>query len=95
MKDTSFIWGSFTRPLQPGQFGCLTFTNVPGTYLIGVSFNEWDAFDNHPKIGDARFALVSIQRAPGEVRAIGRNLHHKEAQAAVGIVVADDASYYP
>jgi len=95
VKDTSFIWGVFTKPLKPGQLGELNFTNVPGTFLIGVSFNEWDPFEHAPKLGEARFALISIQRAPNRIRAIGRNLHHHETHAAVGIVVADDASYYP
>jgi hypothetical protein len=94
VKDTSFIWGAFTQPLKPGQLGSLTFTNVPGTFLIGVSFNEWDPFDHAPKITDAHFALISIQRAPERVRVIGRNMHHLETAAAAGIVVADDASYY-
>jgi hypothetical protein len=95
VKDTSFIWGAFTKALKPGQLGCLTFTNVPGTFLIGVSFNEWDPFEHAPRISEARFGLISIQRAPEEIRVIGKNLHDQELPAAAGIVVADDASYYP
>jgi hypothetical protein len=94
VKDTSFIWGAFTKPLLAGQYGSITFTNVPGTFLVGASFNEWDAFEQEPKLTTAPFALISAQRGVDTARIIGRNLHDADLPAAVGIVVADDASYY-
>lgn len=95
VKDTSFIWCVFVQPLKAGQVGEMTLTSVPGTFLAGASFNEWDPEKLEPRIGEARFALVSAQRGPDVVRIIGRNLSNRDLHAAAGIVMADDASYYP
>jgi len=93
VKDTSFIWAVFSYNLQAGQRGDMVFTNVPGTFLIGASFNEWDPRANEPRISEALFTIVSIQRGDGVVRIVGQNASGAELPTAAGIVVADDASY--
>lgn len=95
VKDTSFIWCVFTQPLKAGQVGEITLTSVPGTFLAGASFNEWDPVRLEPAISDARFQLISAQRGPDTVRIVGRNVSNRDLHAAAGIVIADDASYYP
>ena len=92
-KGTAFSWGVFTRTLNAGQRGDLIFTNVPGTFLVGVSFSQWDPVANEPIVSDALFALISAQRGDGNVRVIGRNLSEADLCTAVGIVVADNAPY--
>ncbi len=93
VKDTAFIWGVFSYNLDPGQRGDMVFTNVPGTFLVGASFNEWDPRANEPRISGALFTLVAIQRGEGLVRIVGQNASEADLPAAAGIVVADDASY--
>lgn len=95
VKDTAFIWGVFKHALNAGQRGDMIFTNVPGTFLVGVSFTQWDLAANEPCISDALFTLISAQRGDGAVRIIGRNTSEADLCAAAGIVVADDASYKP
>lgn len=92
-RGTAFSWCRFDRPLAPGQEGEMVFLNLPGTFLLGVSFTEWNPALEEPSISDALFTLISVQRGNGIGRVVGRNTHDAELQAAVGIVVADDAPY--
>jgi hypothetical protein len=93
VRDTAFIWGVFTRLLNAGQRGDMIFTNAPGTFLVGVSFNQWDPSANEPYIGDALFTLISGERGEGVCRVSGRNAGGADLPAAAGIVIADYASY--
>jgi hypothetical protein len=93
VRDTAFLWGAFSRQLAAGQRGEMVFINVPGTFLVGASFNEWDPEAVEPKIGSALFSLISIQRGSGIARVVGRNCSQADLWAGAGIVVADDASY--
>lgn len=93
VKDTAFIWGAFSTMLGPGQRAEMLFTNAPGTFLVGVSFTEWNPQVNEPTIGSGVMTLVSAERGEGRVRVSGRNDTGADVFAAVGIVVADDASY--
>jgi hypothetical protein len=95
VKDTSFIWGVFTQTLMAGQRGDFVFTNVPGTFLVGTAFTQWDPAADEPYVGEALFALLSSERGEGIVRVCGRNASGSDLPGAVGIVVADDASYKP
>ena len=95
VKDTSFIWGVFTQTLMAGQRGDFVFTNVTGTFLVGGAFNQWDPAADEPYVGEALFALISTERGQDTVRISGRNASGSDLPAAVGIVVADDASYKP
>ena len=95
VKDTSFIWGVFTQTLLSGQRGEMTFTNVPETFLVGATFSQWDPVADDPFIGDALFTLISAERGSGTIRITGCNTSGADLPAAVGTVVADDASYKP
>ncbi|HEV2990757.1 MAG TPA: hypothetical protein VG759_20130 [Candidatus Angelobacter sp.] len=95
VKDTSFMWGVFSYKLEAGQRGEMIFTNVPGTFLVGICFNEWDTDSNEPKLSEGLLTLVSAQRGEGVFRVIGKNASDHAVYAAVGITVADDASYQP
>jgi len=93
VRDTAFLWGVFSQPLKAGQRGEMVFTNAPGTFLVGISFNEWSPALAEPHVGHALFTLISGQRGDGVARVIGRNTHDSDLYAAAGIVLADDASY--
>ncbi len=95
VKDTSFIWAVFTQTLMAGQRGDMIFSGVPGTFLVGSAFTEWDPAADEPYVGEGLFALISAERGEGMVRVVGRNAGSADLPAAVGIVVADDASYKP
>jgi hypothetical protein len=95
VRDTAFMWGIFRYKLKARELGCMVFTNVPGTFLVGVSFNEWDERKDEPRVGDPPLQLVSAQRGEGVARVIGYNASDREVAAAAGIVVADYASYLP
>ena len=71
----------------------MVFTNLPGTFLLGVSFGEWDDDRDEPTISDALMTLGSVQRGNGIARIIGRNTYAEELSCAIGVVVADDAAY--
>lgn len=103
--DTAFLWGVFSRKLKPGECGHMTFTNAPGTFLVGVSFTEWDPSCEEPVISDGSrdenrdvrayeyLSLISGERGRDLVRVTGRNHYRRPVYAAVGIVLADFASY--
>lgn len=93
VRDTAFLWGVFSQPLRAGQRGEMVFTNAPGTFLVGISFNEWNPALAEPHVGHAMFTLISAQRGDGIARVVGRNTHGADLHAAAGIVLADDASY--
>ena len=93
VKDTSFMWGIFSYELKAGQLGEMVFTNAPGTFLVGVCFNEWDTESGEPILSKGLLTLVSAQRGEGTFRVIGRNATDRDVYAAVGITVADHASY--
>jgi hypothetical protein len=95
VRDTAFLWGVFCYKLNAGQRGEMVFTNVPGTFLVGVSFTEWDDENNEPYLGEALYTLISAQRGEDTVRIVGRYTSSVPLAAADGIVVADDASYLP
>lgn len=92
-RGTAFIWCVFDQRLKAGQEGEMVITNMPGTFLVGVSFTEWDSIHEEPMISNALFTLGSAQRGVGDFRIVGRNTHGADLHAAVGIVVADDAAY--
>lgn len=92
-RGTAFLWCVFDRRLKAGQEGEMVISNMPGTFLVGVSFTEWDPALEEPTISDALFTLGSAQRGNGDFRIVGRNTHGADLHAAVGIVVADDAAY--
>lgn len=91
--NTAFIWSVFEFYLEPGQRGSMIFSNVPGTFLIGTSFTEWDPEQHAPTITDALLTLNSIERAEGKIRVVGRNASNRSIAAAVGIIIGDDAPY--
>lgn len=93
VKDTAFIWGVFEHVLRAGQRGEIIFTNVPGTFLVGATFTEWNPKANEPRVGDALLTLIAAERGEGAARIVGRNTSRKDLGAAAGIVVADYASY--
>ena len=95
VKDTAFIWGVFTQMLLAGQRGEMTFTNLPDTFLVGGTFTQWDPVADDPFIGSALFTLISTERGAGTLRISGCNSSLADLPAAVGTVVADDASYKP
>ena len=66
----TFVWGAFSRRLEPGQEGWLSFENVPGSMPITSFFNEWDRDLSRPPLGDALMPLLSSQRGlrPGSRR---------------------------
>src|SRR6267142_2447387 len=67
-------WGVFDEELEPGQYGFLTFTNVPGQAVPGGAFTEWQRKDSLPYFDDRRLMLLfSVQRAEGSARIVGRN----------------------
>lgn len=92
-RGTAFAWARFSRPLASGEEGEMVFTNLPGTFLLGVSMGEWDDERDEPTISDALVTLGSVQRGNGIARVIGRNTYDEELSCAIGIVVADDAAY--
>lgn len=92
-RGTAFCWAVFARPLKAHQEGELIFVNLPGTFLIGVSFTEWNPAEEEPVVSDALLTLTSAERGRGVARVIGRNTHSADLWAAVGIVIADDAPY--
>ncbi len=93
VKDTAFIWGAFSTMLSPGQRADMHFNNAPGTFLVGVSFTEWNPELNEPTMGSGLMTLISAERGEGDIRVVGRNDTGADVFAAVGVVVADDASY--
>lgn len=92
-RGTAFTWVPFERPLQPGEAGEMVFRNLPGTFLLGVSFTAWDAARGEPVLSDGLMTLISAERGRSRGRVVGRNTHHEAVHAAVGIVIADDAPY--
>ena len=91
--NTAFIWGVFEYRLEPGQQGEMNFTKIPGTFLVGTSFTEWDDKTNLPTITDALLTLIAIQRGDGNIRVVGRNVSNRPIIAAAGIVIGDEAPY--
>lgn len=92
-RGTAFTWISFERPLEGGQEGEMIFLNMPGTFLLGVTFTEWNPAAEEPRIADDLFTLISVERGRGIGRVVGRNGGEVELHAAVGVVIADDAPY--
>ena len=93
VRDTAFTWVVFDGPLAAGQEGEMIFLNLPGTFLLGTSFTEWNPALDEPKLADDLFTLVSIERGRGIGRVVGRNTGDVDLHAAVGVVIVDDASY--
>lgn len=91
----TFVWGAFSRPLEPGEEGWLTFLNVPGTMPITPFFSEWDAKRSEPKLGDALLPLLSSQRGRDVARVVGRNDGAKRVLAAAGFIVSQDLDLPP
>ncbi|HSS52154.1 MAG TPA: hypothetical protein VLX28_24695, partial [Thermoanaerobaculia bacterium] len=80
-------WGVFDRELEAGQYGYLTFTNVPGQAVPGGAFTEWDRKASEPYFDDRRLmVLYSVQRAEGAARIIGRNSSGERVGAAAGLL---------
>jgi hypothetical protein len=92
-RGTAFVWAVFPDPLLAGQEGEMIFVNLPGTFLLGVSFNEWNPALDEPTVSDALFTLTTAERGRGVARVVGRNTHDADLRGAVGIVVADNAAY--
>ena len=90
---TAFIWGVFEFKLEPSQQGEMNFTNIPGSFLVGTSFTEWDEKTNLPTITDALLTFIAIQRGDGNIRVVGRNVSNRPIIAAAGIVIGDGAPY--
>ena len=83
VKDTSFIWGVFKDNLLAGQRGDMVFTNVPGTFLVGGTFTQWDPAADEPVIGQALFTLISTERGEGTIRISGRNTSESDLPAVL------------
>jgi hypothetical protein len=79
-------WGVFDRPLEPGQYGFLIFTNVPGHAVPGGAFTEWNREQSSPFFTNKLLVLYSVQRAPGRARIIGRNDADRSVEAAAGLL---------
>lgn len=80
-------WGVFDRELEPGQYGYLTFLNVPGQGVPGGAFTEWRRKNSTPYFDDRRLmVLYSVQRAEGAARIIGRNGSGERVGAAAGLL---------
>lgn len=92
-RGTAFTWAVFPERLAAGQEGEMVFVNLPGTFLLGASFTEWNPAAGEPTVSDALFTLTSVERGRGVARVVGRNTHGGDLWAAVGIVIADDAPY--
>lgn len=91
----TFIWGVFSRPLNAGEQGWLSFKNVPGTTPITPFFSEWDHDNCVPRLGDALLTLLSAQRGRDRARVVGRNEFHGPVPAAAGYIVAQDLDLPP
>jgi hypothetical protein len=80
-------WGVFDHELEPGQYGYLTFFNVPGQAVPGGAFTEWSRKASTPYFDDHRLmVLYSVQRAQGAARIIGRNSSGERVGAAAGLL---------
>jgi hypothetical protein len=80
-------WGVFDRDLEPGQYGYLIFTNVPGQAVPGGAFTEWHRKKSLPYFDDQRLMVIySVQRANGSARIIGRNASDQRVAAAAGLL---------
>lgn len=91
----TFVWGVFSRPLDAGEQGWLSFTNIPGTTPITPFFSEWDHDRCVPRIGDALLPLLSAQRGRDCARVAGRNDFRGPVPAAAGYIVAQDLDLPP
>jgi len=81
------VWGVFDKDLEPGQYGYLIFTNVPGQAVPGGAFTEWHRKKSVPFFDDERLmVLYSVQRANGRARIIGRNASRRRVSAAAGLL---------
>ena len=91
----TFVWGVFSRELEPGQEGWLTFHNVPGTTPITPFFNEWDRERTEPSLGEALTPLLSSERGRDVARVAGRNDGDDPLLAAAGLIVSQDLDLPP
>lgn len=92
-RGTAFVYAVFPEPLEAGQVGEMEFVNLPGTFLLGVTFTEWNPALDEPTLGDSLFTLISAERGRGVGRVVGRNTNDADLWAAVGVVIADNAPY--
>jgi hypothetical protein len=82
------LWGIFSDALKPGQEGVMVFLNLPGDLPMAGAFTEWDPEVNVPVLAnDSLLTIVSVQRAAGVGRVIGRNEAARDVTAAGGIVI--------
>lgn len=91
----TFVWGVFSRRLEPGQEGWLTLSNVPGVMPITPFFNEWDRKRSEPRLGDALLPLLSSERGRDTARVAGRNDGDDDVHAAAGLIVSQDLELPP
>jgi len=84
----SFVWAAFSNQLEAKQRGDMLFENLPGTAPVTPFFSEWDPLASEPRIGSARFTLMSAQRARNAVKVVGRNDGDADLFAAAGFIVS-------
>ena len=87
----NFVWGIFSKELEPGAQGEMTFHNTPGSGPITPMFNEWDTVGHLPRVTDSFFALVAAMRGEHVARIVGVNTHNSDRWAAAGMIVSQMA----
>lgn len=80
-------WGVFDRELERGEYGALSFSNVPGDAVPGGAFTEWDRARAEPEFDERRLlVLYSVQRSLDGARIIGRNESDRRVAAAAAVL---------
>lgn len=93
----TFVWGVFSRKLEPGERGNLFFTGVPGTGPLTCFFTEWNTATCLPSINDSHgfFSLIASMRGRNTARVAGENHYGKALSAAAGFIVSQNVDMPP
>ena len=93
----TFIWGIFSRKLEPGERGDMFFNGVPGTGPITSFFTEWDTASGLPCISKGRgyLSLIASMRGRNTAKIAGENHYSRAVSAAAGFIVSQNVDMPP